>query len=163
MTALYRRTAPLILPYIDDLNSILTDKRHVEDTTRAILTAASRAGLPVAPEKTVWAGSTSSSEALGLCWWDNEVLPVKPVAIEKLVELSLSALDGGSLSPREMQRLIGIWTWPCFLKRPFLSVFGKVYDLAKAPRPHRKLALSADQKSELRQIFELLPMLFLLI
>lgn len=116
--------------------------------------------MPVADEKTQWANDSEWPEALGFTWWRTGALTVKPSTVAKLVNLTLSALSSVSLSPREMQRLIGLWTWPCLLRRPLLSVFDTVYKLASADRPHSRRTLLRSQKDELSQMLALAPLLY---
>ena len=80
--------------------------------------------------------------------------------VAKLVKLTLSALDAPVLSPREMQKLLGLWTWPALLRRSILSVFDYVYELANATRPFSPRSLSSEQRQELTQILALLQLIF---
>ena len=60
-----------------------------------------------------------------------DVISLKAASVARLIRTTLSAVQGNRLSPRQMQNLLGIWTWPCLLRRPLLSVFDSVYQIAK--------------------------------
>lgn len=69
------------LPYIDDCNSVGTSASGVNEATRRIISSLKKHGLPVAPQKTQWADSSSPACALGLWWWQSGVLSPRPAMV----------------------------------------------------------------------------------
>lgn len=149
------------IPYIDDHNSYGSSMEGVNAATVIIIDVLHEAQLPVEDSKTAWDIAGNPGEALGMWWWPEGILTVRPKVAVKLFDSTTAALEQGWMSPREMKRLIGMWTWPCLLRRPLLSVFSAVFSLASMKRPEIRRPLTGAPRGELGAMLDLFQMIFM--
>lgn len=128
------------LTYIDDCNSVGTSLTGVNEATRRIIHTLEHHGLPTAEKKLQWAQEDTTAAALGLWWWPDGVLTVKPEMASRLKAMTEALLARGYATAPDMRHVLGCWTWACLLRRGLLSVLEAVYELAtadeKAPARH---------------------------
>ena len=148
------------LAYIDDLISIGTDKEGLNSAVSTIVRELQEAGLPVEGKKTQLATEGVHGEALGLRWWQDGVLTVKPGMAVKLYSSTEEILRLGRATPHRMQSPLGSWTWASLLRRNLLSIFSDVYELASAPKPFTTRPLSATQRLELEMCLDLFSLMY---
>lgn len=149
----------LQIPYIDDLNSVSTSADGANEATRRTCEALRNAGLPVEEKKTVWAGAGGPAEALGLWWWREGVITVKATAARRLLADTERVLNNGFATPHDMQRLIGLWVWPCLLRRPLLSILFEVMAFSRLLPTNRRQQLSEPVRKELNVLLDLFPLM----
>lgn len=121
--------------YIDDFTTIGTSCAQVNEATKKIIEVLKQCHLPVEAGKTTWACGGVPGVALGLWWWQEGVLTVKPSMMRKLWDDTTAVLSRNRASPHQMQSLLGKWTWACLLRRPVLSLFESVYRFCSRDKP----------------------------
>jgi len=86
------------------------------------------AGLPVNVKKDV-EPTFAPTSMLGMVVDTNMVTPPLPKLIPLLAR-TLELISVGA-SSKDLERLVGGWTWVCLLRRPSLSAFGSVYEFMR--------------------------------
>lgn len=148
------------LVYIDDISAVGTSLRGVNKVTDRIVSALTAANLPTEPRKLQRASATTPSEALGLWWWGNGVLTVKPALSRKLRVHTEAIISRGRCSPQEMRRLCGLWVWACLLRRGLLAVMDRVYEFSNQSCPAKYRPLPRQVRVELNMLLDLFPAMY---
>ena len=146
--------------YIDDFGSMSLDP-HGQDSSalahRDRLTARLRElGFEVHKEE-------EGEQVLGIGillggpFW--EARP-EPRAFGVLLEDTAAILQARRGSPKEVEALVGSWTWRMILSRCTLSCFDSVYSFARSPRPFDIVALPMSVLAELQAVSDLRSYMF---
>jgi hypothetical protein len=145
--------------YIDDGILLSHSSAKADSAIRQYLPVAESNGTPAKPSKVLYATS-DPTRALGL-----EVDGVQHtvgLSVPKLQQLchdTLSMLDRGQCTGRDMEVLVGRWTWACLVRRPSLSVFSSVYRFQEAAQGKR-FFIWPSVRRELMVMVGLAPLLF---
>lgn len=145
--------------YLDDFNTVGTQRVLVNSESRRIATTLEAHNLLEATTKRQVASRDHPGVAIGLWWWIEGVLTVRPALARALLNHTEAILARGTSSPKEMQSILGRWTWACLLRRNFLSTLNKVYSLTSLDRPSRRRNLSVQQRVELEMLLDLFPLM----
>jgi hypothetical protein len=151
---------PRHMTYIDDVGFMDINKARCDRTRLAYEAVAAKVGLPVKPSKTV-AASSDGVEVIGiLVKGKARTVGLAPKKINGLIAATRTLLNRGACTGKEMQRVIGSWTWALLLRRPLLSTFQWVYRFAlKAGL--RKFKMWDCVLWELKVVCGLAPLLFM--
>lgn len=149
------------MPYIDDCNSVGTSAAGVNKATERVIEELDRAGLPVAPKKTHWAGSGAPGSALGLWWWPEGILTPRPAMVRRLRCGSEKILRAGGGPTSQVQRLVGSWVWCCLLRCGALSIMSALFEICSSDsvNPASFTRLNAEQLLELDALLGIMPLL----
>lgn len=123
------------LPYIEDINIIGSSATKVNSARDRVALSFTQAKLPTEPSKNVKSGAGDYSIAIGLTWWRDGTITVKPSHAEKLFHLTNPIVSSKWGSPRDIQQVVGLWNWALLLRRPvLLSDFPRIllYDGASS-------------------------------
>lgn len=153
------------LAYIDDYSAIGTDREAVNQNHSAAEFALGAAGLPPKASKSIPALPAETADAppaqsLGMEFWHNGTVRPLTSNTRALVAHTHAMLRRGFATGKQMEQLLGSWTWNSLLRRPVLSVFCAVYAFARRHREHRRpRPLPFRVQCELRAALGLLPLL----
>ena len=147
----------LQLPYIDDHNSIGTNKDEVNSRTNQIAISLANENLHVEPSKNIYADGITPSDSLGLSWWPSGHLTLRASSFVLLIRNTEEVLRRRKCTPKQMQKLIGSWTWPCLLRRPLLSIFDTVYGFSDRKSANVAQRIQSSSLNELHMLLDLCP------
>ena len=152
------------LAYIDDYSAIGTDLQLVNRHHAAALAALAAGGLPPKPSKSFVAlpqtADSRPAESLGMEFWHTGAVRPLTSNTRALILHTHRMLQRGYATGKQMEQLLGSWTWNSLLRRPVLSVFCAVYTFARRHREHRRpRALPPRVQAELRAALGLIPLL----
>lgn len=148
------------MPYIDDINVIGTSASGVNSARDKAAADFAKASLPTQPSKNVDAGTSDYSIAIGLAWWRDGAVTVKPSHGNKLFSSTNRVVVYKQASPRDIQRIVGLWNWALLLHRPVFSVLFHVYAFMLEPDQDRRRRLPDSVVMELSILLDLFPLLF---
>jgi hypothetical protein len=144
--------------YIDDSPFFGHDKAAVTAEMRQYIAAAERERVPVNPDKVVWP-TADGLKVLGMLF--DGVRHTIGVSPQKLVALCIETrrlLSQKQCTGRELEVLMGHWTWACLVRRPSLSVFTSVYHFIRSAGPVRFVIWNSVRR-ELHTAMGLAPLL----
>lgn len=151
------------LSYIDDLNAVRVGTRHAPPASLASDLDAAAAvfsahGLPENLRKRV--APTLCGNVLGVCvdGLAGRLCP-RAESLARLVSATRALIHGAPASPAQVRRVVGHWTWYMLLRRPALSIFGRVYRYMRTASAARQ-SLWTDVVCELRRAVTLSPFFF---
>lgn len=148
------------LHYIDDINAIGTSRSGVNKVTERMVETQKQYHLPIEPAKLQFAAHKEPSLALGLWWWPEGIVTVRPAMARRLFSQTTALLKKGWVRPKELRRLLGCWTWACLLRRGLLSVLNEVYETSTIINSTAPRVLSLAQRTELEMLLDLFPLIF---
>lgn len=94
------------LPYIDDINIIGASVSVVNAARYKAAAAFSKPNLPTEPSKNVDAGTGDYSIAIGLSWWRDDPVTVKPTNAKKVFSSTNRFVATNLLTPRIFSLLL---------------------------------------------------------
>lgn len=144
--------------YIDDSPFFGHDEAAVTADMRRYIAAAERERVPVNPDKVVWP-TADGAKVLGMLF--DGVRRTIGVSPQKLVALCIETrrlLSQKQCTGRELEVLMGHWTWACLVRRPSLSVFSSVYHFIRSAGPVRFVIWNSVRR-ELHAAMGLVPLL----
>ena len=145
--------------YIDDMGVMGTDPAEVDAKLAEYEQAMARAGLPLKMSKTVWA-SADGVELIGVVINGRGLtIGVAPAKLLKLIRRTEALLRVGRCTGKDMERLMGHWTWAVLARRPALAVFCGVYRFMECAGK-KVFDIWPTVARELRCIIGLAPLLF---
>lgn len=112
--------SPTSLPYIDDIKVVRTSPRAVNSVRDKAAIAFLEIGSPTEPSKNVDAGKYSM--AIGLAWWRDGTLTVKPSHANKLFVTANPIVSCIRASPRHIHHFVVLWNWALLLRLPAFSM-----------------------------------------
>jgi hypothetical protein len=145
--------------YIDDGFDFGHVRSDVDRLVKAHMAAMVAAGFKVNDAKTVYATSDPSPCLGHLVDGRSSTIGVDPGALTALVQDTLALVDRGLATGKELEKLLGRWTWAILVRRPAFAVFSSVYRFAERARS-RRWSLWPSVVRELRSIAGLAPLLF---
>ena len=115
------------LVYIDDLLMFGTDPVHMEAVQAEYIRVAEVRGLPAKPSKVV-RPTADGVDCLGieLTGRDHTLAP-RAEKLDRLRLDTIALLRRGSCSGRDLECIVGRWTWVMLIARPALACFSSVY------------------------------------
>lgn len=112
------------------------------------------------PNKRICADDTGPKESLGLYWWQDGILTIKPsTGLKKLHDTDL-LLMRCSASPKDIKYVTGSWVWPWLLLRPLLLVLHAVFDLSRLSHPFLRRPLTPAPRIDVTAILNLFPFMY---
>lgn len=105
-------------------------------------------------------GNPGYSEAIGLCWWRDGKLTVKPSHALKLFRETNPVVASTTASPKKIQEIVGLWSWALLLRRQLFSVLFHTYNFCRQPQPERKRRISDAIIRELSILLDVFPMVY---
>ena len=84
----------------------------------------------------------------------------EPRALRQLLEDNEALLQAHKVTPREIEAIIGSWTWQMILNCCALACFDEVYAFVRSPRPHDLVLLPLGVRRELRAVANLRGYMF---
>ena len=152
------------LAYIDDYSAIGTDLQTVNRHHVAAKAALASGGLPPKPSKSHPAlpatADSQPAESLGMEFHHSGSVRPLTSNTRALILHTQAMLHRNSATGKQMERLLGSWTWNSLLRRPVLSVFSAVYAFARRHREHRRpRPLPVRVRDELQAALGLVPLL----
>lgn len=155
-----RRGSFTPLPYIDDITIIGTSAQTVNSARDKAARSFRSSSLPTEPAKNVDAVVGAYSIAIGLAWWHDGTLTVKPGYAQKLFVTTNRIVSSRWSSPRELQHAVGLWNWALLLRRPAFSVLFYCYAFMLEAEPDKRRRLPESVVVELSILPDLFPLLF---
>ena len=144
--------------YIDDINLIGPDPEPIRAFARAYTSVMERLGFPINTDK-FEPPSTSPKDILGIQLHPQRLTyGLDPEKLDSLVHDTLS-LCAAPCSPRQVQEIVGRWTWAMLVRRPALSIFSAVYAFASLPSATTPRPLWPSCVTELRLAAGIAPLL----
>lgn len=102
LDALIQRSKVIRVPYIDDVSLLGTSPDKLNAVRDRVAEAFAYANLPTEPSKNVDAGDTPYNVAVGLAWWRDATVTVKPSHPQKLFKLTNTILSSKRASPKQI-------------------------------------------------------------
>ena len=143
--------------YIDDTCVLTPDLADGEKGMQEYQRHMESIGLPHKVSKFVQL-TTDPVEVLGMEVSRDRHAPSVP-KLEALCRKTMALVQVGSCTGRQMEELLGEWTWPIMVRRPLLAVFSAVYVFSRKAGPSC-LQLWPSVRRELRMIVALVPLLY---
>lgn len=113
--------------YLDDLNLLGHDRRHVSQLQEEYLGAVMHSGLLVKWSKVVYP-SADGVEVIGMeVDGHDHTIGLSAPKLAALVTETKTMLRRGYATGLELARLVGKWTWAMLARRPALAAFNAVY------------------------------------
>jgi hypothetical protein len=123
------------------------------------LPVAAANGTPSKPSK-VRRATCDPIECLGLeADGRHHTIGLSVPKLQQLCADTLALLDHGECTGRDMQVLVGRWTWASLVRRPVLAVFSSVYRFQEAA-DGRRFEVWPSVRRELMVMVGLAPLLF---
>ncbi len=145
--------------YIDDLICVSHHANKINSTIDAYLPVADANGTPAKPSKVKYA-TCDPIELLGLeADGRRHELGLSVPKLQQLCADTLALLDRGVCSGRDMEVLVGRWTWAALVRRPVLSVLSSVYRFQDAA-DGKLFDIWPSVRRELMVLVGLAPLLF---
>lgn len=88
------------------------------------------------------------------------MLTVRPEKAVRLRRETEAVLKRDGASPREIESILGRWTWAVLLRRCLLSIMGELYTLANMQSPNFVRKVSKAQVVELNMLLDLFPAMY---
>lgn len=145
--------------YLDDINTLGTNRELVNNRNEALAEKLHANGLPIEDSKRRVAVEGVDGEALGLCFGQDGVLSVTPAYFNRLRLVTESLLVTRACSPRHLAHVVGSWVYACLLRRSTLSVLASVYCFIGKPEYNRPRPLPAECLRELFLLLDLAPIM----
>lgn len=145
--------------YLDDTGFMGTDADDVDAKLDEYTRAMEAAGLPVKLSKTRRA-SADGMELIGVDIHGRDLtVGVHPSKLHQLARRTEAFLQRGKCTGKDMERLMGHWTWAVMVRRCVLSVFCKVYRFIEVAGK-KTFEIWPSVARELRTAIGLAPLLF---
>lgn len=112
----------LVLPYIDDITFIGTSAAKVNREPERSSGALADVNLHTDKRKDFVAYEAPYKVAIGLAWWKEGVLTVKPSHALRLFRVTTKMVRWKRASVSLMEEIVGLWTYALLLRRPALSI-----------------------------------------
>lgn len=111
-----------MLPYIDDITVLGTSALKVNRDQKRATEALAAVRLQVDERKSFFADDAPYKVAIGLAWWKDGALTVKPAHARRLFTVTNRIVCSKRASVDEIRHIIGLWTYALLLRRPAFSI-----------------------------------------
>lgn len=149
-----------VLPYIDDITSVGTSAQRVNQTRDRAVAVLAGVNLHTDPRKSFSAGNRPYEVALGLAWWSDGAINVKPSHALRLFKSTNPIVASKRASPAQLREVIGLWTYTLVLRRPAFSILFDTFSFLNEREPDKRLRLPDSVVDELTALMDVFPLLF---
>lgn len=150
----------LVLPYIDDVTSIAPTATRANNNRDLAASALAAVQLNTDPRKNFSSDERPYQVALGLAWWRDGVLTVKPSHALRLYKLTNPVVASRRASPALVRRIVGLWSYALLLRRPAFSILYQAFAFTNEEHPDKCRRLPDSVVEELSTLLDVFPLLF---
>lgn len=150
----------VVLPYINDITSIGTSCARVNRKRDRAAASLASVHLTTDPKKGLSSDDSPYQIALGLAWWKDGEITVKPSHALRLFRLTNPVVASKRGSPAQIRRIVGLWTYALLLRRPEFSILYDIFLFLDEDDAHRSRCIPDSVVSELATLLHVFPLLF---
>lgn len=151
----------VVLPYIDDITVIGTSLANVNRDRERAAKPLAEACLHTDSRKDVIADDAAYKIAIGLAWWKDGVLTVKPSHALCLFQDTTAILRSKWVTVARVQELVGLWTNALLLRRPAFSILFFTFHFIEEAGKNRQIKPRVPESvlEELSALLDIFPLL----
>lgn len=149
-----------MLPYNDDVNAIGTCAAKVNRDRYKAAAALAGATLTTDQSKASFsAGGEPYKEAIGLAWWKDGTLTVKPSHALPLFRTTNRIVATRRATPSEIRHAVGLWTYALLLRRPAFSILYETFRFIEEAADDVRTRIPNPVVEELGSLLGVFPLL----